>query len=82
MVRILIILSLIFGGIAAMAAPKDQNFDPLKQLPREDGTFRADGDAPTDAEIAMQMWRSFGNNKPMPEHLRRKYGIPDDPKGE
>ena len=75
MVRILVILSLILGGIA-MAAPRDQNFDPMKQVPTPNGTMKEQGSEPTREEVMMHMWRRFAGDKPMPEEMRRKYGLP------
>lgn len=74
MLRILIILSLIAGGVA-MAAPKDQGFDPMKQRSTPEG-FVPEGAEPTEGEMAEWMWRRFAGDKPMPDHLRKKYGLP------
>jgi hypothetical protein len=32
-----------------------------------------------DAEIALRMWQQHMGDKPMPERLRQKYGIPAQP---
>lgn len=74
---------LILGG-TAMAAPKDvKDYNPMRQVPTPGGTMRDVEDPPTDAEIAIQMWRQHMGDAPMPLHLRRKYGIPDtDPNGQ
>lgn len=78
MIRLIICLMLIGG--AAMAAPLETpNYDPMKQVPTPDGTFKDRDAPPTDAEIAEWMWKRYAGDKPMPPHLRQKYGIPDTP---
>lgn len=78
MVRILIILALIFGGIA-MAAPKDTTFDPLKQVPTPNGDMKTQGSEPTREEMMLWMWRRFAGDKPMPDEMRKKYNLPEEP---
>lgn len=78
MIRIL--LSLMIMGAPAMAAPKTtQPYDPFRQVPTTDGKMRDQDAPPSDAEIALQMWRQHMGDRPMPPHLRQKYGIPDTP---
>ena len=46
-----------------------------------DGAVRDKGGPPSDAEIALQMWRQHMGDKPFPERLRQKYGIPANTPG-
>jgi hypothetical protein len=78
MIRIAFCLFLILGG-AAMAAPLEgPNYDPLKQVPTLDGKVRDPDQPPSDAEIAIWMWKRFAGDKPMPPNLRQKYGLPPE----
>jgi hypothetical protein len=65
----------------AMAKPLEgPAYDPMKQVPRVDGTFRDDETPPSDGEIALQMWRQHMGDAPMPPRLRQKYGLPPETK--
>jgi hypothetical protein len=62
-----------------MAKPIPQPpHDPLKQVPTPDGTFRDSRDEPSLAEQALEMWRGYMGNEPMPDRLKKHYGIPLD----
>ncbi len=79
MFRLAFCLILAFGG-AAMAAPKNTpDYSPFGQVPTGTGATRDRDEQPSDAELALQMWRQHMGDTPMPENLRRKYGIPDNP---
>lgn len=70
--------ALLSDRLMASTTPSKQRVKPT--TPR-DGPYNTSPDGlPSDADIAQKMWRSFMGDQPMPEHLRRKYGIPDEPK--
>ena len=75
MIRAAIILLLLSSP--AIAAPDDiKLYDPMRQVPTPDGTFKDQDAPPTKAEMFMMMWRQQAGDKPIPDALLKKYGLP------
>jgi hypothetical protein len=81
MLRVVLILFCITTG-TAMAKPTNipEPYTPLNQVPTPEGGFRDQGARPSRAELGIQMWRQYMGDKPIPDRMRKRYGIPDDVK--
>jgi hypothetical protein len=66
-------------GALAMAAPmEDRDRRPMKQIVTPEGQTRSPDDPPSKAEDFMLMWRAFKGDDPVPDKLRKKYGLPSE----
>jgi hypothetical protein len=73
MIRLALVLLALTG--TAMAKPLDPPAYPGPLTPPQQ-----DEEAPpSKADMMQWMWRQYKGDEPMPENLRRKYGIPADP---
>jgi hypothetical protein len=73
MIRIALLLLALTG--TAMAKPLDPPAYPGPVAPPQPGEEAP----PSKTEMMMYMWRQYKGDEPMPESMRRKYGIPADP---